>query len=92
MAAGITVSGVWRLKMRRLPGIMKCCAKPLTLGVLSAMALTGCATIHTTAMRASGACIAFSPINFSAQSDTRATIAQVRGYNAAWNAICEDQK
>ena len=41
---------------------------------------TGCATIQGTAMRASGACIAFSPITFSAGGDTRETIAQLRGH------------
>lgn len=76
--------------MSSFPAIMKCCAKPLTLGVLSAMILTGCATIQGTAMRASGACVAFSPITYSALGDTRATIAQLRGHNAAWDAICEE--
>jgi len=43
-------------------------------------------------MRASGACIAFSPLTFSAKGDTNETIAQLRRHNAAWNAICEEQK
>ena len=78
--------------MNNFPRTMKRCAKLLTPAVLSAVTLGACATIQGTAMRASGACIAFSPITFSAQSDTRETIAQLRGHNAAWDAICEDRK
>ena len=78
--------------MNSFPRIVKCCVRPLTLAVLSATILTGCATIRTTAMRTSGACVAFSPITFSAKGDTRATIAQLREHNAAWEAICEEQK
>lgn len=40
-------------------------------------------------MRASGACVAFSPITFSGKRDTTTTISQVRGHNAAWASICE---
>ncbi|GBE44830.1 hypothetical protein BMS3Bbin10_02935 [bacterium BMS3Bbin10] len=77
--------------MNSSPRTMKCCAKLLTLAVLSVTTLSGCATIRATAMRTSGACVAFSPITFSAKGDTRATIAQLRGHNAAWDAICEEQ-
>lgn len=78
--------------MRKPIKTMRCCARLLTLAVLSATIPTGCATIRTTAMRTSGACVAFSPITFSAKGDTPATIAQLRGHNAAWNAICEERK
>lgn len=42
-------------------------------------------------MQASGACIAFSPITFSAQGDTPETVARVRGHNAAWDAVCGEE-
>ena len=92
MAAGKNASASWKQKMISFHRTIKCCARRLTPAVLSAMTLMGCATIQGTAMRASGACIAFSPITFSAQSDTRETIVQLRGHNAAWDAICEDRK
>ena len=82
----------WKLTMLKLPGTRKCSARLLMLAALSAMTLTGCATIQGTAMRASGACIAFSPLTFSAKGDTSATIAQLRRHNAAFDAICEEQK
>lgn len=92
MVAGKDASAGWKLKMNSFPRTIKCCARQLTLAVLSAMTLTGCATIQGTAMRVSGACVAFSPITFSANGDTRETITQVRGHNAAWGAICEDRR
>ena len=78
--------------MRKPSKTMKCCARLLMPAVLSAMTLTGCATIRTTAMRTSGACVAFSPITFSAKADTSKTVAQARRHNAAWDAICEVSK
>ena len=63
----------------------------LTLVVLSAMMLTACSATRTTVMRASAACIAFQPITFSASKDTPETVGQVRGHNAAWDAICGEK-
>jgi len=34
--------------------------------------------------------IAFAPITYSQNRDTVMTIAQIRGHNAAWDAICPD--
>ena len=67
---------------------MKYCARQLTLAAMLLTMLSGCAATGATVMRASGACIAFSPITFSAASDTTETVRQVRGHNAAWDAIC----
>lgn len=39
-------------------------------------------------MRVSGACIAFSPVTYSAEGDTADTVRQVREHNAAWDAVC----
>ncbi len=58
------------------------------LAAMSIMLLNGCGATRATVMRASGACIAFSPITFSANSDTTETVKQVRGHNAAWDAVC----
>lgn len=58
------------------------------LAAMSMTMLSGCAATGATVMRASGACIAFSPITFSGNSDTTETIRQIRGHNAAWDAIC----
>lgn len=58
------------------------------LAAMSIMMLSGCAATGATVMRASGACIAFLPITFSATSDTSETVRQIRGHNAAWDAIC----
>ena len=63
----------------------------LMLVLLSAMTLTACGATRATVMRASAACIAFQPITFSAAEDTPETIGQVRGHNAAWDAICGEK-
>ena len=60
----------------------------LTLALLCSMTLTACEAIRTTAMRASSACAVFRNITFSAVGDTRETISQIRGHNAARDALC----
>lgn len=68
------------------------CGARLTLAVLCVMTLSACGATRATVMRASAACIAFQPIGFSASKDTAETIGQIRGHNAAWDAICGGKK
>lgn len=51
---------------------------------------SACSETRGIGMRTSGACIAFSPIGFSASGDTEMTIRQVRAHNAAWDAVCRN--
>lgn len=60
----------------------------MPVALLAALPVAGCARIRGTAMPISGACIAFAPITYSQSGDTVTTIAQIRGHNAAWDAIC----
>lgn len=70
---------------------VRCAGLPMLAAALI-LPLTACAAMRGTAMRTSGACVAFSPITFSAARDTPETIRQVRGHNAAWDAICKRTK
>lgn len=85
-------SDALRQIVNRLLATLRRFARLLMPAALFAMTLTACAAIQGTAMRASGACIAFSPITFSANRDTATTVEQVRGHNAAWDAICKEPK
>lgn len=67
---------------------MRGCAGRLMLAAALMLPLTACGATRETGMRVSGACVAFSPITFSASGDTRETVRQVRGHNAAWDAVC----
>lgn len=67
---------------------MKCCAGRPMLAAALILPLTACGAIRETGMSISGACVAFSPITYSATGDTRETVRQVRGHNAAWDAVC----
>ncbi|HKJ73894.1 MAG TPA: hypothetical protein VKA19_07235 [Alphaproteobacteria bacterium] len=58
-------------------------AGPLLLA--AALSLTGCAKTTPTG---GTSCIVFGPIRYS-QNDTPETKRQVRGHNAAWDAICK---
>lgn len=71
---------------------MNCCAGRLMLAAALIAPLTACAATRETAMQADAACIAFSPITFSAADDTAETVRQVRGHNAAWDAICKEEQ
>lgn len=51
----------------------------------TALATAGCQTTGTAGTDVS--CRAFEPITWS-KSDTRETVREVRGHNAAWAAIC----
>ena len=53
--------------------------------------LQGCATTTGSAVADAVACSAFHPIRWSA-NDTDETIRQVKGHNAAWQAVCPIQK
>ena len=69
-------------------------ARPVTHAVLPLtllLILQGCATTTGSAVADAVACSAFHPIRWSA-NDTDETIRQVKGHNAAWQAVCPIQK
>ena len=53
--------------------------------MLLAVMLSGCATTSTSVIDTS--CEAFGPISHSSK-DTDATVDQIIGHNAAWDALC----
>lgn len=53
--------------------------------------LAACGTIRGIGMRVSGACVAFSSISFSANNDTKETVREVRGHNAAYDVVCPNK-
>ena len=55
------------------------------LPMLLAVMLNGCAKTSTSVIDTS--CEAFKPISYSSK-DTDATVDQVIGHNAAWDALC----
>jgi len=56
------------------------------------MMMTACGTMRGIGMRVSGVCVAFTPISFSAKGDTKQTVREVRGYNAAYDVVCPEDK
>lgn len=58
------------------------------LGGVSAMILlTSCQTPITATNDT--ACLAFSPLSYSASQDSPETVREIREFNASWRAICE---
>lgn len=53
--------------------------------------LTGCLTLTggTNSRIVDTSCTAFSPITYSTIGDSGATIAQIRGHNAAYDSLCK---
>lgn len=62
-------------------------ARLMLLGI--ALMITACTAIPETVTDVS--CDVFRPITYSGQNDTPETIEQIRGHNAAWDAICEEE-
>lgn len=56
-------------------------------GLVGAMALAGCETAAG-GVSLGGVCGAFSPISYSPLKDTQATKEQIKGHNAAGQAVC----
>ena len=59
---------------------------PMLVGLAATQVLAACGTM-TGSGGTSVPCGAFEPIRWS-QADTDETIAQVKGHNAAWKAVC----
>lgn len=53
----------------------------VTAGTL--VSASSCQTVVDTS------CTAFVPITFSAKADSPETVEQIRGHNAAWDALCK---
>ncbi len=58
----------------------------------SVMMLAACAPTQTIepTIRSDISCVAFEPITFDHRTDSKETVAQIREFNAAWRAICDD--
>ena len=59
------------------------------LGLLGVLLLTGCQTTTPISV-VDTSCLAFEPIRAS-RKDTAETLDQVKGHNAAWDALCKER-